>query len=325
LGPRSGIVDIEADTPQAEQTFAELFAGSEVVTPTFASKRGKHRLFRFDERLAQFGKAALHVGALEVRIGANGRAAHSLLPPSRVEDVERQWLVGLDDCNIATLPTSVLFRIEARLRESKTQLHESAESTVFSAPAVSAVYQEDDPAVEQAICDTLPVEPHTRNRRIFDFARRLRAIPSVANSNVKDLRAVVVEWHRRALPTIATKAFEETWLDFAKAWQSVKFAAGTEPILAIWETAKKRLPPAAAQYDDPTVRRLVALCCELQGIAGDKPFFLDCRTAGRLLEVPHVQAARWLKLLCLDGILQLVTPGIRRRAAEYRYIASVVR
>ncbi len=73
-------------------------------------------------------------------------------------------------------------------------------------------------------------------------------------------------------------------------------------------------------YAEPKLCLLVTFCRELQTVAGANPFFLDCRTAGRLLDVPHVQAARWLKVLCLDEILQLVTPGTRRRALEYRYL-----
>ena len=53
-----------------------------------------------------------------------------------------------------------------------------------------------------------------------------------------------------------------------------------------------------------------------------QPFFLDSRTAGRLLNVPHTQAWRWLRSLCDEGILELVSTGSRRdrKANEYRYL-----
>jgi len=45
------------------------------------------------------------------------------------------------------------------------------------------------------------------------------------------------------------------------------------------------------------------------------------RTAGKLLEVDHVTAWRWLFLLTHDGVVEEVEKGDRtkRRASRYRY------
>ena len=66
---------------------------------------------------------------------------------------------------------------------------------------------------------------------------------------------------------------------------------------------------------------LVAVCRELQRASGDKPFFLACRTTGRLLGVDHTTAWRWLFLLTHKGIIEEVEKGDRakRRASRYRY------
>ena len=56
---------------------------------------------------------------------------------------------------------------------------------------------------------------------------------------------------------------------------------------------------------------------------GDEPFYLDCRTAGRLLGIHYVLANKWLRLLVMDGVLSLVSRGIRNKASEYRYIADL--
>jgi hypothetical protein len=47
--------------------------------------------------------------------------------------------------------------------------------------------------------------------------------------------------------------------------------------------------------------------------------------AGRLLEVDHVTASRWLRLLCIDGILNEVSKGSRekREASRFRYLHSL--
>ncbi len=77
LGPKSGIIDIECDSPEAEAELAPLLDG--VNPPTFRGARGLHRLFRWQEGLPD--KAAYHVGAIEVRTG-NAKAAQSVFPPS---------------------------------------------------------------------------------------------------------------------------------------------------------------------------------------------------------------------------------------------------
>jgi hypothetical protein len=43
------------------------------------------------------------------------------------------------------------------------------------------------------------------------------------------------------------------------------------------------------------------------------------RVIADLLGVPHAQVARWLRMLVIDEVLELVTKGERRRASEYRF------
>lgn len=62
LGPRSGLVDFECDSPEAEQTLLELFEGDIPETPTWQSTRGLHRLFKFHPALEQLGTNKLRVG-----------------------------------------------------------------------------------------------------------------------------------------------------------------------------------------------------------------------------------------------------------------------
>ena len=88
-------------------------------------------------------------------------------------------------------------------------------------------------------------------------------------------------------------------------------------------------PPEAMRYEQGKVRLLVSMCRELQQDAGDSPFYLGCRTAGRLLDVDHTTAWRWLFLLQSDGLLTLVErggqTGSRYRATRYRYVAKLPR
>jgi putative DNA primase/helicase len=110
------VIDIESDSPDEEALFTALFAGCEpLTTPTFKSTRGKHRLFRFDERFGKTNRGIIHYknggpAKLGIRIGA-GKAAQSVIPPSP----GREWLVSWDDVDPAPLPDIVVNRILSML------------------------------------------------------------------------------------------------------------------------------------------------------------------------------------------------------------------
>lgn len=87
LGEKSGIVDIECDSEEAEHTLFGLLLGEVPNTPTFVSTRGKHYLFRWRAGLPSGTVFKIH--CLEFRLG-NGKAAQSVLPPSP----GRTWEIG---------------------------------------------------------------------------------------------------------------------------------------------------------------------------------------------------------------------------------------
>jgi hypothetical protein len=108
LGPASGIVDVELDGEEAAAAWQSLGLG-EIYTPTYRAGRGPHRLFKWDDGLptAQVRKPL----GIEVRIGNGGKAAQSVLPPSRHHTgVLYEWLPGLspDDVELAPLPEKLV-------------------------------------------------------------------------------------------------------------------------------------------------------------------------------------------------------------------------
>jgi hypothetical protein len=172
--------------------------------------------------------------------------------------------------------------------------------------------------MSDAIAATLPTGPGQRDRRLFDLARRLKAImPSASPS---ELEPIVRQWHTSALPVIRTKDWIESWLDFGTAWAAVKRPAGAS-MAEIVEAANKQTPK-----DADAVAKLTALCRTLQEHHGSgKAWPLSCRRAGQETGVSHDTAARILKLLCREGTIELVTPSgpkESRRAAEYRYLGG---
>lgn len=333
LGPRSQLIDVEYDDPTGEQALSELFNGYEPITPSYHSKRGRHHLFRWRDELAAIGKASVHWKGLEIRLGAGGRAAQSLLPPSETDSFIRYWRPGLDlrECTPAPVPPDVVRRLLSdrsedskglqRARETET-LKQSLGLSASPSLGLSVTTLE---AVEDAINATLPSGVGFRNDRVFCLARHLKRIPELADAELDVLKPIVKEWYRRALPFIGTKDFLETWADFVYGWDRVRYAAGQEPIYAMFKKAIALPAPSIAEkYDSLPMRQLVQLCYFLQEQEGSGGVFrLDCRTAGSLIGVSHKQANKYLNLLKREKVLETVSVGTPGRASRYRFVADI--
>lgn len=112
LGPPSGVVALDCDNPQAQEDLLELFDGHIPLTPHWISKHGGQHLFQHDDRLESIGKAVTHWKKVEVRLGANGKAAQSLLPPSTTDGFKREWIIPLSTDSLpAKLPESVIQKL----------------------------------------------------------------------------------------------------------------------------------------------------------------------------------------------------------------------
>ena len=95
LGPASGVVDLEVDDPElAGPLLGELFPDGPPPTMGWSSRRGEHRLYRWDDRLSAARSAVVHLagGALELRLGAGGKQVAAVCPPSpRADGTPRRW------------------------------------------------------------------------------------------------------------------------------------------------------------------------------------------------------------------------------------------
>ena len=313
-GPVSGdLVIRDFDEPESYDRWRIEQPDLADLLPTVQTTRGFHVYMRHDNDKIK------HLGGGELR--GNGIC---LMPHSNPQGFEYQWLVPLPD---GPLPWVDPFSVG--LANGIPNPTEQTEHTEHTEAMVCSCQNEKnfalDGAIAIAIASTLPKRPGRRNHQIWQLARSLKAIYPTAEA--RELKPTLKEWHRLALPVITTKPLEESWLDFVTAWNNVRYPRGQEPIMHLLEQVEVfDMPDAAQDYEQPELYRLIAICRELQRLAGDGPFYLGCRTAGQLLNVRHDRAARWLKLLVFDEILREVEkggqPGTAYKATRYRYIAG---
>lgn len=332
-----GLICRDFDTMPAFERWAAEHADLADRLPIVATSRGRHVYARATpDTIAAIGKCFLKFDDGELRLSK----CYCLLPPSRHPDGTRyEFVRSFDSLEFVDLQAAGFLSATERTesaeraeRPERTEKPERSERTEThrripeKTEAMGGGFDDEEIAhVERAIAETLPSEPGQRHRLVFEFARALKGIPSFSDAAAQDLKAIVRRWHESAKPFMVTKAFEETWLDFLSAWPRVKFPRGAEPVAAALARARASDPPAAArEYEQAELRLLVALCRELQFTAGDGAFYLSVRTAGRLLNVDHTTASRWLKLLRLDGIIAEIDKGSAstRKASRFRYVAT---
>lgn len=181
-----------------------------------------------------------------------------------------------------------------------------------------------DEHMKRAIADTLPTGPGERNRCVFELARELKALPNLDGCDTAQLRPIVREWHAKALPFIRTRPFEETWSDFCVAWDRVEYPADQIPLDAALAQAKADPPPEAAKYEQPALRLLVGVCYWLAQKKPSGVFYLSVRAAAGMLGVKTMTVWRWLKMLCVDRVLDVVEKGnVMGRATRYQWLGAL--
>jgi hypothetical protein len=320
LGPVSGdLCCRDFDTLGAYEQWKAGHPDLAATLPSVRTVKGCHVYFRQVDL-----KGIRCLGDGELR----GTGGYCMLPPSVHPDGPKyEWIIRPTAENLIILdPVLAGFVPNGGLVTEQTENTEKPEQTEHTEQTEAMEW---GVGVEEAIFGTLPREYGTRNRKVFELARTLRSLPQFVNADPRDLRPIVREWHRRALPKIRTKDFEETWIDFLKAWPRVKFPKGAGPMAQVFRRAVESERPriAVATYpENERLQILVALCRELQRADPEHPFYLSCRTAAELFHVSHMEANRWLFLLESDEILGVAIKGgtqeNRRKATRFTYLGD---
>jgi hypothetical protein len=307
-----GLVCRDYDLRSAYRAWARRRPDLARCLPTVETHRGFHVYFIGPEGFVDLGDAGEYRG---------DPGHYTILPPSsHPNGTTYRWLVALPDGPLPEIPDPAT----AGLLPRGTRLNPCPAADAFARAAEEGEGKTQQPrqpiacvtcpAVD-AIRDTLPDGPGQRNRKVFDLARRLRAIAGLDTSPAA-LQAIVTEWHRRALPVITTKPFAETWTDFQTAWLRVKTPHGAT-VRRAYEAARRA--PQAPLDGNPDLGVLAAMC-EALGAAGG-PFYLSCRTVAGLFGVTHMTGWRWFRVLQFHGVLELVSKGTLRghQATTWRY------
>jgi hypothetical protein len=164
---------------------------------------------------------------------------------------------------------------------------------------------------------------------IFVFCRAIKAFEATTGAKLppKELENAFALWWSTAQSQLPDDAdFDEYKCEFLYAFEKTRAPLGSNPLQeAIRLAESSPMPPEAARYQSPRLKRLVAVCRQLQLMTGDSAFFLGVRDAAAIIGTnkPRTGAAL-LDGLVKGGILAVIqkgTPG-GNRATRYRYNLS---
>lgn len=187
-----------------------------------------------------------------------------------------------------------------------------------------------------AVEATTPQNGGVRNDRLFEFARRFKALQPDAGREAR--RAAVAVWHEAALPFIRTEDFAVTLEDFERAWSKVKTPHGAIIDAILQQAQSAPLPEGIDRLGYGRASNLlVRICATMQGHQEGEhrgnTLILPCRQVAEWVGVDHTTASKMLHTLAADGVIALVSqggrvleqlPGGRKRligkASRYQYV-----
>jgi hypothetical protein len=284
--------------------------------PTVQTARGRHVYCRCSDQ-----RSIIDLGDGEFR-----GAGIAVLPPSlHASGDVYTWAIPLPDGPVPELDPVVAGLLPAHVTDEDQRRRKRTDEERGDGGGVAC---SDADLIEQAIQATLPEREGRRHRCVFELARRLKGIPSLADADPADLEDLVRRWHALALPRIRTQEFVETLIDFINGWEKVECPTRANLMSDLLERARGAPPaPCAERYDSEKMQLLVRLCRELQREAGRRPFFLACSTVSDLLGVSKMTASRWLFLLRRHKVVTTVekggTPEAPRMATRYRFTGEM--
>lgn len=295
--------------------------------PTVRTQRGIHVYFRHRHRLN-----TQKVQAGELR----GNGAYTVLPPSKHPEGPRyEWVHPLP-------PLAGVLEIDARLAglleqdfKDATEGTEAIEGTEETdGTEESHVVSESATApksILEAVACCVPQHVNQNHACLFKLARGLLTIQLDHNIN-DDLTIVSMRkdafglwWNESNAKGFvrAGVSRDSYWEEFLAACEDARFPLGGMTLKLALQRAKQAKPPRAAieNFTNPKLWLQASLCRELQKLNHPEPFFLDCRSAAKALELPNpTQASRYFKTLCGVRILKVHQKGSQGKPTRFYYL-----
>jgi hypothetical protein len=272
------------DDRDAYTRWADAHPDLAATLPTARTARGYHVYFRsvdLPETVTKYGDGELRAGNCYV-----------VAPPSEHPDGGRyEWVLPPGD-DVPLVPDPV------------------GAGLVGPAPAAAPTPTTVSPAVDAAIEKTIPVRHGQRNDLVFQFVRRLKAIPDL-DTTYDAMSSYIREWHRRALPYIRTKEFHETERTFFNAWDGAKTPLADDQFRTVVNRALAAPDPEwYTRFLQPDgARKLLKVCMALQEFHGGEQFYLSARKAAEVINVDPTHACRLLNGLAKAEYLLLLKKG----------------
>ena len=310
--PFVGVDDDTDDNSGIAAVEAEI-GGTLPITATIRTGGGHQtKLYRTAQRLP---KCLPIITSKHGNVDFLGYPHIAVLPGSRSGKGLYEWKQNLSplEVGISDLPVGIV-----QLVKSKSGKGDATQSYFHPPDYDTEVHVSHESAadIERLMRRCVPDKIGLRHLCLFRLARGLRGLPEYAEATAEELEPILQEWYRRALPSIGTKDIKVCRRDLWEGYKRVRFPGGTHGKLA------SMVDPDFGSA--PLLIRVGKLCAALQAANGDKPFFLDCRSGGEVLGAHHATINRILNSLISTQPpkLKLVTPGRRRRAAEYYWIGG---
>ena len=320
------------DTPESFPRWAAAFPGAAKILPRALTARGCHLCgCHPGVRFADLGDGELR---------SDGQFV--VLPPSRHPTGGfYSWATGLPleiprlDPGAVGLDRPWGLITQSTDKPTPQDVIQSAECRVQSAePSGRGVEHEspDRPDTPErqggvplsVLLRRIPDGPRQNHDALFYLARRIRGLEVQRGErySMSDLQEAASAWCD-ANPHLRDGRSPEYYaIELMAAYGTVRVPYGGEPTLdAAWKAAQTAPPiPEAAHYGE-ALGELACWCRELQRVVGARAFYLSSQTVADRFGLPEAMSGwRWLRLLCSLGILELVEPGDRRRAATFRYV-----
>jgi hypothetical protein len=185
-------------------------------------------------------------------------------------------------------------------------------------------------SLNDAVEISTPQEVHTSDKCLFVFCRAIKRLElnRGASFTLVEMRAAFDIWHKVALPYLRPEQSKDSYfLEFMQKFSRTKHPLGSSELIdrVMKAVSSEPEPIEAHQFEDKTMRRLIAILYQFQKASGDSAFYLSSRTCAGLLggSVTHTTANSWLRGLMACKILDEVEKATTHRAPRFRYKGKI--